>query len=85
MRGRLLVARVSPDGPAARAGLKSGDIVIGVAGEEVNSLADLYRKVWARGAAGVEVPLKVLQGLEIRDVTLRSMDRLDYFRPRPTY
>ena len=85
MRGRLLVARVSPDGPAARAGLKSGDIVIGVAGEEVNSLAELYRKVWARGAAGVEVPLKVLQGLEIRDVTLRSMDRLDYFRPRPTY
>jgi len=85
MRGRLLVARVSPDGPAARAGLKSGDIVIGVAGEEVNSLTDLYRKVWARGAAGVEVPLKVLQGLEIRDVTLRSMDRLDYFRPRPTY
>jgi S1-C subfamily serine protease len=85
MRGRLLVARVSPEGPAARAGLKSGDIVIGVAGEEVNSLADLYRKVWARGAAGVEVPLKVLQGLEIRDVTLRSMDRLDYFRPRPTY
>jgi serine protease Do len=85
MRGRLLVARVSPDGPAARAGLKSGDIVIGVAGEEVNSLADLYRKVWARGAAGVEVPLKVLQGLEIRDVTLRSIDRLEYFRPRPTY
>ena len=85
MRGRLLVARVSPDGPAARAGLKSGDIVIGVAGEEVNSLADLYRKVWGRGAAGVEVPLKVLQGLEIRDVTLRSMDRLEYFRPRPTY
>lgn len=85
MRGRLLVARVSPDGPAARAGLKSGDIVIGVAGEEVNSVADLYRKVWARGAAGVEVPLKVLQGLEIRDVTLRSMDRLEYFRPRPTY
>ena len=65
--------------------MKSGDIVIGVAGEEVNSLADLYRKVWARGAAGVEVPLKVLQGLEIRDVTLRSIDRLEYFRPRPTY
>ena len=85
LRGRLLVSRVSPDGPAARAGLKSGDIVIGVAGEEVSSLADLYRKVWARGAAGVEVPLKVLQGLEIRDVTLRSMDRLEYFRPRPTY
>jgi S1-C subfamily serine protease len=85
MRGRLIVARVSPDGPAARAGLKSGDIVIGVAGEEVKTLADLYRKVWARGAAGVEVPLKVLQGLEIRDVAVRSIDRLEYFRQRQTY
>ncbi len=85
MRGRLIVARVSPDGPAARAGLKSGDIVIGVGGEEVNTLADLYRKVWARGAAGVEVPLKVLQGLEIRDVAVRSIDRLEYFKQRQTY
>ena len=85
MRGRLIVARVSPDGPAARAGLKSGDIVIGVAGEEVNTLADLYRKLWARGAAGVEVPLKVLQGLEIRDVAVRSIDRLEYFKQRQTY
>jgi len=85
MRGRLMVVRVSPDGPAARAGLKSGDLVIGVGGEEVSTLAELYRKVWARGAAGVEVPLKVLQGLEVRDVTLRSIDRLEYFRRKPTY
>jgi S1-C subfamily serine protease len=85
MRGRLLVARVSPDGPAARAGLKSGDLVIGVGGEEVSTLAELYRKVWARGAAGVEVPLKVLQGMEVRDVTLRSIDRLEYFRQKTAY
>jgi hypothetical protein len=51
----------------------------------VNTLADLYRKVWSRGAAGVEVPLKVLQGLEIRDVSLRSIDRLEYFKQKTTY
>ena len=85
MRGRLIVARVSPDGPAAQAGLKTGDIVIGVGGEEVNTLADLYHKVWARGAAGIEVPLKVLQGLEVRDVAVRSIDRVEYFRQKPTY
>jgi len=85
MRGRLFVSRVSPGGPADRAGLKSGDMVIGVGGEEVSTLADLYRKVWSRGAAGIEVPLKVLQGLEIRDVNVRSIDRLEYFRQKPTY
>ncbi len=85
MRGRLFVARVSPEGPAERAGLKSGDIVIGVAGDEVSSLAEFYRKVWARGAAGVEVPLKVLQGVQVREVNVRSIDRLEYFRTRQSY
>jgi S1-C subfamily serine protease len=83
--GRLYVARVSPGGPAERAGLKTGDIVLGVGGEPVATLAEFYRKLWARGAAGTQVPLKVLQGMEIRDVTVRSIDRVEYFRPAKTY
>jgi S1-C subfamily serine protease len=76
---------VARDGPAERAGLASGDMVIGVGGEQVASLADFYRKVWARGAAGVEVPLRVLQGLEVKDLSVRSIDRLEYFRRKPSY
>jgi len=79
------VARVSPEGPADLAGLKSGDIVIGVGEEEVSSLAEFYRKVWARGAAGVEVPLRVLQGMQVKVVAVRSIDRLQYFRQKPSY
>ena len=85
MRGRLFVARVSPEGPADLAGLKSGDIVIGVGEEEVSSLAEFYRKVWARGEAGVEVPLRVLQGMQVKVVAVRSIDRLQYFRQKPSY
>jgi len=85
LRGRLFVTRVSPDGPGDRAGLRNGDILIGVGSEEVSSLAEFYRKVWALGAAGVDVPLRVLQGVEVRDVKLRSIDRVDYFRSRPSY
>ncbi len=83
-RGRLFVSRLSPDGPAARAGLNRGDILVGVGGEEVASLAEFYRKVWARGTAGVEVPLRVLQGTQIRDINVRSIDRVEYFRAKPT-
>jgi S1-C subfamily serine protease len=84
LRGRLFVSRVSPDGPAARAGLQRGDIVVGVGGEDVTSLADFYRKVWARGNAGVEVPLRVLQGTQVKEIGVRSIDRVDYFRVKPT-
>jgi serine protease Do len=85
MRGRLFVTRVSPEGPADRAGIKSGDVIVAVANQEVDSLADFYRKLWARGAAGVEVPLRVLQGLETRELRVRSIDRNDYFRTKPSY
>jgi serine protease Do len=85
MRGRLFVTRVSPDGPADRAGLKAGDVLVAVGKEEVKSLADLYRRIWARGAAGVDVPLTVLQGDEVRQVSVRSIDRVEYFRERRSY
>jgi S1-C subfamily serine protease len=85
VRGRLFVGRVSPDGPAARAGLKSGDIVLAVGNDEVTTLADFYRKLWGRGPAGTAVTLKVLQGSRVRDVTVRSIDRVEYFRPSKTY
>ena len=85
VRGRIFVQRVSPGGPAERSGLKRGDIVLGVGEQDVDSLADFYRKVWARGTAGVEVPLRVLQGSTVREVKVRSADRLEYLRAAPSY
>jgi S1-C subfamily serine protease len=85
VRGHLYVARVSPDGPAERAGLRAGDIVVAVGGEHVATLAEFYRRIWGRGGAGVEVPIRVLQGAQLRDVSVRSMDRVDYFRATRTY
>jgi S1-C subfamily serine protease len=85
LRGRLFVVRVSPESPADRAGVRGGDIVMGVGGEEVASLAEFYRKIWSRGPAGAEIPLRVLQGMQIKEISLRSIDRLEYFRARPSY
>jgi serine protease Do len=83
VQGRLLVTRVSPEGPADRAGVRRGDIVVGVASEPVKTHAELYRKVWALGSAGVDVPLKVLQDGDLRDVRVKSIDRVEYFKSKP--
>lgn len=85
VRGHLFVSRISPEGPADRAGLRTGDIVVAVGGEHVSTLAEFYRRIWGRGAAGVEVPIRVLQGAHLRDVSVRSIDRSDYFRASKTY
>lgn len=85
LRGRLFVSRLSPEGPAERAGLQADDIVLAVGADEVTTLAEFYRKVWSRGAAGVAVPLKVLRGSQIREVTVQSIDRMQYFRASTTY
>ena len=84
-QGRLFVTRVSPDSPADRAGIRAGDIVLGVGAETVNTHEELYRKLWSIGPAGVEVPLRLLQGADMRDVKVRSIDRYEYFKERPTY
>lgn len=80
-RGRLHVTRVSPGSPAESAGIKAGDLVLAVGGDDVATLAEFYRRVWARGAAGVEVPLRLLQGSQVRELRVRSIDRNAYFRP----
>ncbi|HEY1287128.1 MAG TPA: S1C family serine protease [Burkholderiales bacterium] len=85
VRGHLFVSRVSPGGPAERAGLRADDIVLAVGGDEVHSLAELYSRIWSRGAAGVEVPLRVLRGAQVRSVTVRSIDRAQYFKGSTAY
>src|SRR5215468_8263615 len=56
---KVVVARVSSGGPARRANLRTGDVVLAVAGQEANDLASFFRKVWSLGKAGVEVPLTI--------------------------
>jgi len=53
-------------------------------GLKVENLSDFYKRLWSAGAPGVEVKLKLLHGTEIREVTVKSIDRAQLIRRKPT-
>lgn len=79
----LIVGGLAKGGPAETAGVKLGDIVLEVAGERASGLADLFRKTWRLGSAGVEVPLTLAREAQIMQVRVRSADRSDFLRKPP--
>ena len=81
--GRVFITRTTSDGPAERAGLQPGDLVLAVGGKEVEGLGDFYRKIWATGDAGVDVSLSILRGMRIRELTVHSVDRYQFLLMKP--
>ena len=81
----VVVTRVQTETPAERAGLKVGDIIVGVAGQPVRNIADFYRKLWSKGDAGVVIGLDLLEPSGRRSVTVTSGDRRRYMKTGQSY
>jgi S1-C subfamily serine protease len=77
---KLVAAGIAPGAPADKAGVKVGDLILEVAGAKPASLADLWKRVWALGNAGVEVPLKLLRKHRVLELRLKSADRNDFLK-----
>ncbi len=78
--GQLLITSVSERGPAAKAGVKAGDVVLSINGEDVKGLADLYRKLWGSGDAGVPVDLLLLRERRAIEISVVTIDRTKLMR-----
>jgi S1-C subfamily serine protease len=77
---KVVVVGIAPNGPAARAELKTGDMILAVAGTRVSSLAELYRRIWSLGEAGVEVPMTLYREGVTFDVRVNSSDRAKFLK-----
>ncbi len=78
--GEVVVISVTEGCPADRAGLQEGDIIADVRNEQVEGLADFYRKVWSSGAAGAEVPMRILRDGREAWLRVKSADRGSFLR-----
>jgi S1-C subfamily serine protease len=78
--GRILVAEVVEQGPAATAGMRRGDIISAVRDTSVADLGDFYRKVWSSGPAGTEIPIEVVRDKRALWLRVKSADRSSYLK-----
>ena len=76
----LFVAGLAPNGPAEKAGIQTGDVVLEVSGSPVGDLADMLRTIWSLGEAGVTIPLTVVRDGKPMQITVPSEDRNDFLK-----
>ncbi len=76
----LVVGGLSDNGPAEQAGVRPGDRILAVGGDEVADLAGLWRRVWASGSAGAEVRLRLMRDKSPVALTVRSGDRTTFLK-----
>jgi S1-C subfamily serine protease len=80
INNRIAVAGLASRGPARQAEVKAGDIVLNVAGTEIKTLAQFFRKVWSLGPAGVDIPLAVNRKGRTVELVIHSADRRKFLK-----
>jgi len=80
IENKIVAVGIAGKSPAARAEIKTGDVIVAVKGEKISTLSGFYRKVWALGTAGVEVPLTLYRDGVTFDVRVNSSDRAKFLK-----
>ncbi|MBV8458776.1 MAG: serine protease [Acetobacteraceae bacterium] len=76
----LIVGGLADDGPAAKAGVQTGDRILSINDDDVGDLAGLWRRIWASGSAGAEVKLRILRDRGPVTLSVRSADRAKFLK-----
>jgi len=78
MKEHVVIAGLLPGGPGEQAGLKAGDVILAVDGDEVRDRRTFYQLLWRR-RPGDEVTLRVFRGRQVQTVRVASGDVEEFF------
>ena len=78
----MIVLDVTEGGPADKADVRKGDVIVAVSGQSVTSLEDFYTRIWGLGPAGVASPIRLRRKGETLDVVIQTIDRASRLRKR---
>jgi len=80
----LYINRVAEDGPAYKAGIAPGSILLGLEGQPIEGQEDFYRRVWAAAAPGGSVRVILLDPTgRTHEVEIVTADRYDWLDMTP--
>ena len=78
--GAVFVAGLAEGGPADKAGVQPGDLVLEVGGQRVTDLATTFRRIWSIGPAGADIPLTIARDGNPKRLLVHSADRNDFLK-----
>jgi len=78
--GKVVVAGLWDGGPADKAGLEAGDLLLEIDGKPISDMASMYKMIWSNGQAGDSVPLTVYREKRILEIEITSANRCDFYK-----
>jgi S1-C subfamily serine protease len=79
MAGHVIVGGVVPHGPAAKFGLRQGDIILSVEKNQIRSRQELYQEMWKK-RPGERISFRILRDDQSFDLEVVGGDRADRYR-----
>lgn len=78
LRDHIVIAGLLPGGPGDKAGLKAGDVILAVDGQEFSDRSKLYKQLWSR-RAGETVLFHVFRNNAVRNIAVISGNVEEFF------